>query len=315
MSKIVSVGSLTLDLFFQDKSLTIKKNRFNLALGGKYVTEYFNQGIGGGGGNIAVGLSRIGIETALWSQIGQGGVSSLIESRLLEENIIIDSLEFIPDLNNISVILLSEKGERTIINHRSHKSELDFNSVVKKLIKNSQGLYLGNLPELSLNLRQEILGYAKSHGLTTFLNLGVKDCRFRLKVLKKLIEQVDYLVLNRYELSDILNINPQELMPNIINYQSQIFDNNRAVLIITDGEFGSYAQSDKETIYQTAYKVPKVVDSTGAGDAFTSAFISGITLGYPLKLCLRAGAKNSASVIAKINAQDGLLAKDKLFQE
>ena len=75
MSEVLSIGSLTLDLFFQDQSLTIKKNRFNLALGGKYVVASFNQGIGGGGGNVAVGLSRAGIKTALWSEIGEGGVS------------------------------------------------------------------------------------------------------------------------------------------------------------------------------------------------------------------------------------------------
>lgn len=310
----MSVGSLTLDLFFQDKSLTIKKNRFNLALGGKYVVNDFNQGIGGGGGNVAVGLSRAGLQTALWAQIGSGGVSLLIKSKLIEEKVEIKALEQAANFSNISIILLSEKGERTIINHRSHRLELSFNRTVQTLIKDAQALFLGNLPELSLELRQQILEYAKKHGLTTFLNLGVKDCRLRLKALKNLLTFVDYMIINRYELADILNIPASEVMPNIINYQPQIFKNSQTVLIVTDGEFGSYAQTFNQINFQRAYKVPRVVDATGAGDAFTSGFISGIMYKYKLPRCLMSGAKNAASIIQKINAQDGLLNHSQLFQ-
>lgn len=87
MKTVLSIGSLTLDLFFQDKSLTTKKNRFYLALGGKYVVNSFSQGIGGGGGNVAIGLSRAGIKTALCASIGQGGVSKLILDKLEEEKV------------------------------------------------------------------------------------------------------------------------------------------------------------------------------------------------------------------------------------
>ena len=313
MSSVLSIGSLTLDLFFQDQSLTIQKNRFHLALGGKYVVNSFRQGIGGGGGNVAVGLSRAGIKTLLWAQIGRGGVSKLVLDRLQEEKVIIDYLSTEEEFTNLSVILLSAKGERTIINHRSTSAILPITNSIRQLLTKTPYLFLGNLPEVPLEQRVEILSLAKAGGSKTFLNLGVKDCRLGLKKLQPLLAQTDYFLLNRYELADILEVRANELAPNMINYYSKLFDDQHKFLIITDGEFGSYVQTFSEITAQVAYKVEKVVDSTGAGDAFTSGFISGVVYGYSLKDCLRSGARNSASVIAKINAQDGLLFRDKLF--
>lgn len=315
MSSVLSIGSLTLDLFFQDKSLTIKKKRFHLALGGKYVVESFRQGVGGGGGNVAVGLSRADIKTALWAQIGKGGVSKLILDRLLQEKVQTQFLTVDEEFTNLSAILLSIDGERTIINHRSRYHELKFTDNHRRLLRETKMVYLGNLPEVPLSKRIEILAFAKKHGNIICLNLGVKDCRLGLNKLKPLLAQVDYLLVNRYELADILGINPGELAPKLVNYCRPLFGDQSSTLIITDGEFGSYAQTLKENIYQLAYKVEKVIDATGAGDAFSSGFISGLFYGYPLKECLRAGARNSASVITKINAQDGLLLKAKLFEQ
>lgn len=315
MKSALSIGSLTLDLFFQDQSLTIKKNRFYLALGGKYVVSDFCQGIGGGGGNVAVGLSRAGIKTVLWAEIGRGGVSKLILDRLEVEKVQTEFLSAREEFTNISAILLSSNGERTVINHRSGEVRFNFSDKYQQLLKLVDFVYLGNLPEVPLDLRTTILTYAKKQQKTTFLNLGVKDCRLGIRKLKPLLSQVDYCIINRYELADILSLNPAELMPAVINYQPQLFSSEKATLIITDGEFGSYAQTKGIIIHQIAYKIPRLIDATGAGDAFTSGFISGVIYKFDLKHCLRAGAKNSSSVIAKINAQDGLLFRHQLFEE
>lgn len=313
MNQVLSIGSLTLDLFFQDKSLTIKSGRFHLALGGKYVVGSFRQGIGGGGGNVAVGLSRLGIKTALWAEVGKGGVSKLILDRLNEEKVVTDFLSVSEEFTNLSVILLSEKGERTIINHRSCESQFSLSDKHRQVLANSAYVYLGNLPEVPLEQRLEMLSIAKQAQAKTFVNLGVKDCRQGLGKLKPLLGYTDYLLVNRYELADILSIPANELAPNIINYVEKLFDNPTSTLIITDGEFGSYAQTANGIINQRAYKVERLVDATGAGDAFSSGFISGIVYKRQLRDCLKYGAKNSASVIAKINAQDGLLYQTQLL--
>lgn len=313
MIDILCLGSLTLDLFFQDNSLTIKKDRFNLALGGKYVTEKFSQGLGGGGGNIAVGLARANIKTALWSEIGDSGVGLLIRSRLKEEKVDCELLQEKTGLVNLSTILLSQKGERTIINHRSHSLDIQFTRKVKEILKTVKIFYLGNMPEMSIDTRVEVVQYAHNHNIQVALNLGVKDCRRRLKNLSALFENIDFLIVNRYELADILNISPSELSLRQINYHLKVKLNEKAILIVTDGEFGSFAYSKDQIFYQKAIQVKKVIDTTGAGDAFTSGFLAGQFYKKTLVESLSSGARNSSSVIQVINAQEGLLSEENLF--
>jgi sugar/nucleoside kinase (ribokinase family) len=314
MTDIICVGSLTLDLFFQDESLTVERNRFFLAIGGKYVVNYFSQAIGGGGGNVAVGLARAGVKSALFTEIGTGGVSQLILAKLHDEGVNTQFLEKRPDLTNVSAILLSPSGERTIINHRSHKSKLDLMEHGEKLLTGVKTLYLGNMPEVALEERQKLLKLAKSKGLFTYLNLGVKDCRRGLTDLKEIFETVDNLIINRYELADILGVPANELVPRQLSYREKIFSSKHSLLVITDGEYGSYAQGTDGIVHQAALKVKQVIDATGAGDAFTSGFIAARLEGLSLQDSLRSGARNSASVIQKINAQDGLLGQEALFK-
>ncbi|MFA6005115.1 MAG: carbohydrate kinase family protein [Patescibacteria group bacterium] len=313
MIDFISIGSLTLDLFFQDESLTIQKDRFYLAIGGKYVVEKFVEGVGGGGGNIAVGVSRAGKKAAVWGQLGQGGVSKLIKERLLAEKVDCTLLEGHDAFTNISTVLLSPKGERTIVNHRSHAVNLTLSAERKAAIASARLLYLGNMPELSLEFRAEILHHAHGNNVKTALNLGVKDCRQGKKALSILFEDSDFIIINRHELADILSVPANELLLAEVNYHEELGVTEDAVVVITDGEYGSFAYTKQGIMKQDIVPVTQVIDTTGAGDAFTSGFLVSQLYNKSLQESLLAGARNSASIIQVINAQSALLTEKELF--
>ncbi len=60
MYDLISVGTISVDLYFLGKSFTFKDNRFALALGGKYQAENFYLSVGGGGANVAIGVAKHG---------------------------------------------------------------------------------------------------------------------------------------------------------------------------------------------------------------------------------------------------------------
>ncbi len=51
----------------------------------------------------------------------------------------------------------------------------------------------------------------------------------------------------------------------------------------------------------------KVVERTGAGDAFASGFVAGMIVGWDIDRCLKLGLKESESVIGHFGAKNNLL--------
>jgi fructokinase len=60
---------------------------------------------------------------------------------------------------------------------------------------------------------------------------------------------------------------------------------NLKVCVITLGEKGSVAASDRGAFVQRQSRKVNVVDTVGAGDAFTAAFVKKYLEGFPLRVC------------------------------
>ena len=120
------------------------------------------------------------------------------------------------------------------------------------------------------------------------LEEGVRNCR--------------YLVGNDYEIAMILkrlNVSINRLIDTGIN------------VIITLGEKGVdyYSVGVKSalpvgnknfcSVHVNAFKVKKVVDPTGAGDAWRGGFVAGLLIGYPIKDCLILGNVMASFAIEK----------------
>ena len=61
MYDLISVGNISIDLYFKGSTFTKDKDRFHLAIGGKYYSDFFHEDIGGGGVNVAVGVAKLGL--------------------------------------------------------------------------------------------------------------------------------------------------------------------------------------------------------------------------------------------------------------
>ena len=106
--------------------------------------------------------------------------------------------------------------------------------------------------------------------------------------------------MNREEASQIVEGETiEELVQHALHYVP--------VAIISDGPNGVAASDGKTFVKAGMYEDVKVIDRTGAGDAFGSGFLSQWAAGKSLRESIVFASANSTSVVSHIGAKTGIL--------
>jgi len=304
--KILVAGNSVVDLFFLGKSLQEreKNNRLSLALGGKYIVDEFFQYFGGGGANAAISLSRQGFPVTIWSNLGDDVFARQIVKHLKKENINSDLIKFKAEKTPISAILLTPEGEKTIITYRSNADLLEFDAKTQEEITKNKWFALFSLPKCPKEKKLIFLKTAKKSDCKIFLSLHGMEYLKGLDYLKNYLSYCDILHLNAHELADIFGSDAADLNFYKTNFAQKL---KLPLLLVTYDIHGNFAYTQENIYYQPIVKVKKVIDTTGAGDAFAAGFLGKYLKTNSIKEGLAFGARNAASVIENLGAQNGLL--------
>lgn len=298
MYDLICVGSISVDLYFDAKNFTKKDNRFQLAIGGKYYSDFFYEDIGGGGVNVAVGVAKLGLKPALFGKIGNNAFKEMILKKLADKKVSTEFCQIEEDYYKISAILLSN-GERTII-HYEKPTHLIKEFFLHKDLKKAKNIYFSPLPHLSLLEKKRMIKYLKGDQTLTFVNFSAVDCQRPINELVDFFDALDVLIINAHEYSLLVKKSYEKI--NFNNLKINLPFLKDRILIITDGEKGSYGYYQDKFYYQEAIKPKKIVDTTGAGDAYTAGFIAQFIKTKNIPLSMQKGAEYSAKKIERIGA-------------
>ncbi|PIV09062.1 hypothetical protein COS31_05005 [Candidatus Roizmanbacteria bacterium CG02_land_8_20_14_3_00_36_15] len=302
MYDFISTGSISIDLYFSGKSFTFSNQRFQLAVGGKYMADHFYTGLGGGGANVAIGVRRQGWRSAIIGIVGNNPFKKIILSKLKKEKVSDIYCDFIDNYYNISAVLLTEKGERSIIHYISPHRHLFSNNNRLRGITKSRFLYLGNLPDVSLTEREIFLNFFKKKSVMTAVNLGVTDCRRSKNQLKPFLDNVNILILNGHEFAELVKSPYKD-----INFKDDVISwyipyLRDQIVVVTEGSKGSFVYYLGKIYYQKADKPEKIVDTTGAGDAYTSGFLSQYLKSKDIGKSMYVGTKYATKILMRVGA-------------
>lgn len=299
MYDLISVGNISIDLYYKGKTLTNSGGRFQLAIGGKYYADYFHEDIGGGGVNVAAGVSKLGLRTAIFGKVGNNPFKDVIFKKLTDKKVSTEFCQIEDDYYKISSILLSENGERTII-HYETPSRMLKEFLLHKELKKAKNIYFSPLEHLDLYEKKKMIKYLKGDQTLTFVNLSSRDCRRPIKDLTNFFDALDILIINSHEFSDLVKQSYEKI--DFKNLQIKLPYLNERILIITDAEKGSYGYFKNKKYFQEAVKPRKIVDTTGCGDAYTAGFIAQYIKSTNIESSMFAGAKYAALKLARIGA-------------
>ena len=269
--KILTIGSAVIDLIFQGRifSQRAEEGRLSLAYGGKYVADNFYQFFGGGAANVAVSLSRQGLNAHIWTRTGKDYFGKLIVDNLKKQKTGCSLIKKDLNCSPISTILLDIEGKRTIINYRSFADKLDFNNKIKNFVKKCGWVGMFSMPHWEKENKIKVLKFARENNVKVFLSLNGDEYRKGMDFVSDFFPYCTILDLNVYELADLLNTEAKKINLRKENFSRKF---NIPVVLVTCDKNGSFLYSLDEVIYQPVLPA-KVIDATGAGDAFSAGFL------------------------------------------
>ncbi len=304
---VICIGSASIDTFIRSSSsdIHIRRNNVSLPIGGKILVDELAYDVGGSGVNTSVSFSRLGLRSAFLGKLGRDFSAEQLKERLRKEDVkIIDT--YPEGKTGQSFILSGLNNDRTILTYKGSNDLLSEKDIRWKKL-DTRWIYLGTLTKLSWNTEVSIAEYAKKKGVRLMFNPSLYLARKGLKTLTPVLDACSILVLNKEEAQSLAGkLGSRMLLKRLQRHVP--------LVVITDGPNGASAYDGRKFYNVAAHKV-KVVDPTGAGDAFASGFLSAVIRGYSVQRALDWGLAQSESVLGAYGATNNLLTKNQMVKK
>lgn len=300
---IVTMGSATIDIFVDTGSDLFRKGKqkgiVEVPFGSKIEAKAVHFDVGGGGTNTAVSFSRMGFKTAFIGKIGDDENGNMILSNLRKDKVDTFFVAKTKEPTGFSVILDAEGRDRTIIVHRGANNRLKPDEVKVSKIK-TDWLYFATMIDESFETMKKLAGYAKRKKIKVAFNPSPHLAEKGLRGLKAILDATDILVLNDKEARILSKKNGLQVMADVLQKSC------RGIVVITLGHKGAMAFDGKK-MYTILSRKIKVLETTGAGDAFASGFVAGYIRSNDIDFALKIGRAQAESVITHYGSKNRLL--------
>jgi ribokinase len=305
----IGIGDIVTDAFIVLKEAEVEERGNGQDKGYKRICMRFGDKIPyeevvivpavGNSSNASVSASRLGLKSALTSNIGDDYYGQECLDVLKSENVGTDFVKINKGKKTNYHYVLKFGPERTIlIKHE----EFDYSLPD---IGNPKWVYLSSLGENSLSFHKILEKYFNDHlEIKLAFQPGTYQMKFGKDALAGIYKRADLFFCNKEEAQRILETQEQDVK----KLMEMIHRLGPKIVSITDGPKGAYAYDGINAWFIPMYPDPKPpINRTGAGDAYSSTFTVAIALGKSVEEALMWGPINSMSVVQKMGARAGLL--------
>lgn len=312
MEKLIVFGSARADAFLDvpvdkaDKVCSIDTHRcvIELSYGAKIPLKHVSFLVGGNGANVAVGTKRLGIDSLLVAELGEGAMSDFTKKELEKEQI---DMRFVTQTKGVTQgfgAVIMYQGERTILSYYSDKEPPFPNELA-----DASWAYLTSIGEKFEEYYEETYNYLTTKNIKLVFNPGGRQISKGVEWLKKYLGITYLLLVNREEAGEIVRM--EESLGEEKKLLDKLTEFGVKVAVVTDGGNGAFAKQGENYFRIPAMPID-AIERTGAGDAFSTGCMSALILGKSLEEALMWGTMNSTSVIGFVGPEPGLLTQDGL---
>ena len=311
---LIAIGDSTVDTFLKIHDATVecdinhKDCKICVKYGSKIPVDSIGHGVAGNAANVAVACSKLGLKTAIYTNLGDDDHGENINKQLISQKVAPDYIKINKGKSSNLSVVMTFQGERTIfVYHQEWFYHLPD-------LAPSAWIYLTSMAEsfTSSNIMDEVYHYVEKTKSKLVFSPGTLQLKADIKRYPKILERCHILIVNLEEAKIIMGIAESEKIE-IRNLLSKMLLLGPKIVVITDGEEGSYATNGQVDLKAGIIPAP-VVEKTGAGDAYASGFLCALFRGADLAEAMVWGSLNSSQVIGRMGAQNGLLDAEQMIK-
>lgn len=238
--------------------------------------DRFQKAPGGAPANVAVAVKRLGHPSAFIGQVGDDPFGYYLAGVMEKQGIDLRGLRFTSEARTpLAFVSLDAENKPSFSFYRNPSADMLMRpeDVALNVIDDYQLFHFGSITLISEPSKSATLAavqYAREHK-----KIISYDPNLRLSLWPD-ADTARAGMLEGFDYADIIKINEEELhFLTGGNHPEALWRENTKLIVITHGANGSSAFNGKESVHIPGQGV-KVLDTTGAGDAFVAGLLSGI---------------------------------------
>jgi ribokinase len=289
---VIGFGALNVDKLY-------KVNRIAGAEEEGFIRD-FKEACGGSAANTMVGLARLGCKVGFIGKVADDREGKMLVEDFLREGVDTGGIIYAREGRSGTVMgFVDDKGERALYVDPGVNDTIEFEEINKEYAFQTKLLHLTSFVGEKSFQTQKRLVESLPKGVKVSFDPGELYARKGFEALKPIIKRTFVFMPNQNELKLLTGTNDYRVGAEILQSEGV------KIVAVKLGEKGCYAASGRESHVINSFKV-KVVDTTGAGDAFCAGFLYGLINGKSLYECGRLGNFVASKCITKMGARSGL---------
>ncbi len=258
----------------------------------------YHRYLGGSPTNVAMNMSRFGMNVAMVASVGNDGFGSYILERFLENNIDVSGVKRQAEHPTTVIFISRTEHSPEFVPMRGADSFIDQSQLSESLLSRSKVFHttcfaLSQKPAQQAILEAAAKAYNQECQLSIDINYSEKIWGDRQEALAIIKAYCSYGPMIKASEDDI-----ERLFGRTMSHD-QFFKTMHGwgakVICLTLGKDGAkLSEPNAEVLSLEAFKVEQIMDATGAGDAFWSGFLFAYLKDKPLSQCMATALQAAA---------------------
>jgi ribokinase len=259
--------------------------------------EHVERRPGGKGANQAVAAAAAGAEVAMLGAVGDDAAGIRMVGDLSGRSV---NTEWVRTVDEVSTgtayITVTPDGENTIVLDRGANEFVDAAFVEAAWSALPSASVLLSLLEIPLAGVSAAVRLAMAKGIRPVVTLAPAQ-----PVPGEMLHGLDPLLVNEHEAAFLLHTD--ELGGRVLDAARELLRLGPKSVVVTAGAAGAAVVDNGGARLLPAAPVAEVVDTTGAGDAFTGALAAALSRGADLDAAVSAGLRAGAEAVQRAGAR------------